>query len=146
MNEIEKKELLSMGCDIHLHQEIKINDQWHHYSMPRVRRNYDLFSLMAGVRGDLDPVVQPKGIPSNPTAITLLDYERMGVDAHTSSWLNMGEVKELYKRVRDSRDFTPREKELEDFGYLFGWEWAQECLKMTGASVSDFRWVFWFDN
>lgn len=42
-----------MGCDIHLHQEVKINGEWHHYRLAEMPRNYEVFEKMAGVRGDV---------------------------------------------------------------------------------------------
>ena len=39
-----------MGCDIHLHAEIKVNGKWEHYAHPHIRRDYRLFAKMASVR------------------------------------------------------------------------------------------------
>ncbi len=44
---IEPKEKL-MGCDIHLHTEVKIANVWHRYGCPSVDRNYRVFAKMAG--------------------------------------------------------------------------------------------------
>lgn len=67
-----------MGCDIHLHTEVKIGGAWHHYSAPCVPRSYALFGKMAGVRGGAAPIALPKGLPCFPSYITALDAARWG--------------------------------------------------------------------
>lgn len=59
-----------MGCDIHLHQEVKIGGEWHHYREQSVSRNYALFAKMAGVRNyglTVTPIDEPRGIPDDAT-------------------------------------------------------------------------------
>lgn len=135
-----------MGCDIHLHQEVKINGEWHHYRHRSIDRSYKLFALMAGVRNNskLEPVVQPKGLPEDLTFLTRYDYEEnWGSDAHTPSWLDPQEVKQVIERF-----FTEDIWEAEKwFGYLFGHSWT-ELLQYPSEmpkGLEDYRFVFWFD-
>ena len=39
-----------MGTDVSLHVEVRIDGEWHHYSFPRVPRDYGMFAKMAGIR------------------------------------------------------------------------------------------------
>lgn len=34
-----------MGCDLHLHAEIKVKDRWEHYSEMKTYRSYEMFGL-----------------------------------------------------------------------------------------------------
>lgn len=79
-----------MGCDIHLHQEVKIGKKWHHYNAPRIGRNYELFAKMIGVRnyGTIEPISTVKMLPDDLSKITKIDLEHWGSDGHSSSWFN----------------------------------------------------------
>lgn len=67
------KEVDCMGCDIHLHIEIKMNGLWRHYSMPHIERDYCLFGVMAGVRGNKDDmIVAPSEIHLNKNTYLVL--------------------------------------------------------------------------
>lgn len=73
-----------MGCDIHAHIEVMINERWHHYSVPRIKRRYALFEKIAGVRGDVcNAIVPPRGIPHDLSTITEICYDREQPDSHT---------------------------------------------------------------
>lgn len=59
-----------MGCDIHAY--IDMDAEWSrqgerpfadHFGHVRIERNYELFGLLAGVRGVGPAVVEPRGIP-----------------------------------------------------------------------------------
>jgi len=146
-----------MGCDIHLHIEIKVkgNNEWQHYNHPNgiyagsnSRRNYTLFAKMADVRNEdkeIEPICYPKGLPEDITLVTKLDHERDNF--HHESWLNLEEIEKLedwwnqqqwYKRGDASTYFE------EYFGYLFGNGFCEHTLKIN--NLQDVRFVFWFDN
>ena len=84
-----------MGCDIHAHFEIKVKNKWLHYDKPNLERNYQLFGKMAGVRGDEKPIVLPRGLPDNISDVTELESKWQEGDAHTHSWFNAKEIKEI---------------------------------------------------
>lgn len=86
-----------MGCDIHLHIEIKLNGKWEHYGCPSIDRNYRLFTKMAGIKNytGITPIAQPKGLPEDLTIITQFDAKDWEDDAHDSSWLNKEEIVQL---------------------------------------------------
>lgn len=150
-----------MGCDIHWHAEIKINGKWEHYAHTYVARNYRLFELMAGVRGDEGNAVSPpKGLPNDCSAVTRLLYAKEEGDAHSMSWLSAAEIAGLEERwalLHDHKMFKGRANITEiknDFEhsvfhcYLFGSSWASFALypDERPKDVEDVRWVFWFDN
>lgn len=134
-----------MGCDIHVHGEVKINGVWHHWSHPRISRSYSLFGKMAGVRDcSQEPIAQPRGIPDDATDTTKFDYAHWGVDAHTPSCLSGAEVDTLVKwynkNIADSFEHS-------ELGYIFGNGW--DVKNNPGdypAGVEDARLIFWFDN
>lgn len=140
-----------MGCDIHLHVEVKIKGKWEHYNHPHINRNYDLFSMMAGVRQYATtptPISQPRGLPGDVSTTTLFDCVYDGSDGHSHSWLSSlqaGAVQNWYKREVDS-DAPPL------FGYLFGnyidsyIENPKDGERLFQMGFSDARVVFWFDN
>lgn len=147
-----------MGCDIHVHVEVKINGKWHHYNHPRLERNYDIFTRMAGVRsegrGDIKPISAPRGMPEDATFITRYSFNRMGVDAHSASWLSAQEVAELGEwaeaRRRDKYNFDKHSFysfEHHEIGYIFrnGWNF-KDYPKDMPEGLEDARAIFWFDN
>lgn len=150
-----------MGCDIHLHIEIKINNEWHHYNHPQIGRNYDLFTKMASVRNysdEIDPISKPKGFPEDTSFTTKFDYERWDSDAHSASWLGAKEIKELaewWAEKYKNEQFPKAWFETTgggNFGYLFGnsYEHFLEYRGKEGggypSELRDVRFVFWFDS
>ena len=113
-----------MGCDIHVHGEVKVAGLWHHYSAPYVSRDYNLFAYMAGVRAGnsgITPIAEPRGIPADISLITWIDYMKMGTDGHTHSWLSGEEVVKLGEKLQEC--ITQKESYywIENiFGYVFG--------------------------
>lgn len=55
-----------MGCDIHGVFQRKVNDVWDDvHTKYECQRDYNLFSILAGVRGDTMPIAQPRGLPED---------------------------------------------------------------------------------
>lgn len=60
-----------MGCDIHMYMEYRdpnnsAYNRWNSFgSRYNVGRNYDMFALLAGVRGGSQPIVAPRGYPND---------------------------------------------------------------------------------
>lgn len=139
-----------MGCDIHLHTEVKIKGTWHHYSCPNVNRHYNLFAKMANVRnnGKIEPISKPRGIPLDAAFLTKFACTDYGMDGHSHSWLNAEEIFILYEEFGCMLDecYSPA------FGYFFGNDWDTFWKYRNGDSdiipegVEDVRYIFWFDN
>ena len=139
-----------MGCDIHLHVELKVDGKWHHYDNVKIGRNYDLFGLMAGVRSiDFSPIVDPKGFP--PDASDMVRYQ-FGYDSyfHTPSWLNEDEIELLKERAKEEGIFNYSfEHETMRGSYLFHNDYTKESLKSLQERyphIEGYRFVFWFDS
>lgn len=142
-----------MGCDVHCHFEIKVDGEWLHYSAPHIDRNYQLFSKMAGVRGEETPIAKPRGLPQDATKTTKLvsDYDC----GHTHSWLSADEIGELARWYEDTfcKKGAWHSFETDGFGYLFGNGWDyKKYPKSDGGydgvpiAIQDVRLVFWFNS
>lgn len=133
-----------MGCDIHLHIEIKIADKWLHYSAPSVARWYALFSKMAGVRGSEETLSPPKGLPVDASEVTLFDFKLWEQDAHSISWLSAKEIERLYEWLRSKAE----DEKFGFFGYLFDNDYGDfvRFPEDNPEGLQDIRFVFWFDN
>lgn len=152
-----------MGCDMHLHVEVKLDGRWEHYAAPGVERSYALFALMADVRNDrvgsLVPISPPKGLPDDITAMTRFDAERWGEDGHSHSWLSADELVVLDERWNaflEEQHMDGFKHDLEHSMlhrcYLFGNSFAgfrkypEDFTRPPKNRITDVRFVFWFDN
>ena len=144
-----------MGCDIHMHTEVKVNGQWYCYGSPSVDR-YLLFALMAGVRNnwDLKPISEPKGMPDDASIVVKLSRKAYGSDGHSDSYLTAAEISELADRwpeaCKEHHGSYDHNDDLEwnFFGYLDGNSWGGFTKYPDDRPkwVEDVRFVFWFDN
>lgn len=150
-----------MGCDIHLHTEVKIGGVWLHYGCPDVTREYKVFAKMAGVRNreycPFTPLASPRGMPSNASALTRFACKAYGVDGHSHSWLGAKEISQLVDFIDDDLKLAGHLGHVgfwscENFGYFFGntwegfWKYSDDNNSGTPNGVEDVRFVFWFDN
>lgn len=152
-----------MGCDIHAHVEIRYQGKWEHYAIPNIDRWYDLFGIMAGVRReDVTPIVPPKGVPSDMSVITQLDWERWGRDAHTASWFNEDEIDKLEEWLNQQKAEADEKKEKYPWNRFDLESGVLNGTYMFGNGLTSFRkyhdidyipkgadavrLVFWFDN
>lgn len=143
-----------MGCDIHAHLEVKIEGIWHHYSTPNIRRNYNLFAKMAGVRNYTEgpdaivPISNPKGLPEQMSFITWFDYKmRWESDGHSMSWLDGDELDYLESWFDSQQQKDEIFAFSRMFGYLFGNGFnVKKYPSDYPKGVEDARLVFWFDN
>lgn len=141
-----------MGCDIHAFVEVKVNDTWHTYAKPRIKRRYDLFEKMAGVRGDVEnAMVAPRGLPQDVALVTKIEADSWGEDGHTYSWLSCREVADLIGWMdRKMKKLCPDEWysfEHMELGYIGGNGWDSFVAgSQSYPRFDDVRLVFWFDN
>ena len=123
-----------MGCDIHAHAERTFDERWdadlifHSGGELDIERWYELFGYLAGVRGENDPIVLPKGFPVRVSEETKESYDDWDSDAHTPTWITFKEMKKLPKKFKGE----PFYKYMEALAKLHG--------------ESNIRMVFWFDN
>ncbi len=136
-----------MGCDIHLHVEIKVRGEWLHYNQPRIKRDYALFTKMAGVRNyddEIDPISEPRGIPLDCTKTTQLVCDHWDTDGHSHSWLSYEEISQLQEWHEKRTDSYF--KFYDNFGYMFGNGWRSKHRCDDPEFLEDVRFIFWFDN
>lgn len=140
-----------MGCDIHLHTEIKVGGKWLCYGSPSISRNYHMFAKMADVRNydDIKEISHPKGLPEDISEVVKLHYKSWESDAHSESWLNVDEIIQLEEFLKEKatkfNTFYYPEKE---WGYLFGNPFGsfKKFRDDYPIEIKDVRFVFWFDN
>lgn len=138
-----------MGTDVHAHFEIKVDGEWLHYSQPRIKRNYELFEKMAGVRGDIKKAIAPiRGLPKDDSKTVYLDNKHWDSDGYGHSWFNSHEVKELIKFHENQKIGNAFKIELDEWGFLYGNGWGEfnEYRNEYPDWVEDFRLIFWFDS
>lgn len=154
-----------MGCDIHLKVEMYGPDEaWHRaedvgpnqwydpeskgvYGQKEIRqewydgRNYELFSVLAGVRGYGPPIIEPRGIPADVSLETKDEWNYWGGDAHTPHWYSLRELLIAEKEgvfdpaVYGQEFLTKVVDRMKDL--------ANEELDGDGERI---RIVLWFDN
>lgn len=167
-----------MGCDIHMHVEIR-NLRWHatdewmcadYFSIldptnpdckPRLEeiygyRNYALFAVLADVRNGGYPCISyPKGLPDDACPYVKEDYESWRSDAHSCSYLTLGELVRFQKSVGPVNDFgydilepliVRLKQRADEFNLIYNFEWDGELAEDTLKKMEDIRIVFWFDN
>lgn len=139
-----------MGTDIRVHIEIKVDDKWHLYSSPYIRRSYRLFSRMADVRAieGYEAIAPPRGRPADLSPITAMlldDY-----DGRSESWLSGEELDQIiydfthpmgrYYVKYDPHDYMTQL----GFGYLLGNGFNPKHNRQD--FIQDCRIVFAFDS
>ena len=108
---------------------------------PYSGRNYDLFYVLAGVRGDkLGQIIHPpKGIPDDATQEIREPYEEWGSDAHSASYYYLSELLEC-----DYGKMNKSELEKNRLDYFF-YDVLNRCKEISD-DTNKFRIIFWFDN
>ena len=145
-----------MGCDIHMHIEVKINDKWEHWSAPNMPRCYPLFNKLAGVRAyddSIKPISEPRGLPDDLSTPTKVAYEWERCDAHDTSWINKEEIDVLEQWVRTELIKTWTKDSwlcLEaHFVHSYccgnGFSGIGNYSNSYPESINDVRFIFWFD-
>lgn len=134
-----------MGTDVEVHMEIKLHPYgpWEHYGHYSPRRDYDIFGMLAGIRGLGPPLVKPRGLPLQMSAVTSFHYDMR--EGHTPSWFTWDEVNTLISYIARHGQNAPApwwtfERWLGDQSYLFGNGWEK-----GNEAVADLRMIFWFD-
>lgn len=104
-----------MGCDIHIFVEKRINNKWEciteieeeedGYLSPKKdiysERNYSLFGLLAGVRGDAKPIKEPAGLPEDVSEIVKKISDRWNGDGHSHSYYTLEDLLKYDKNTQN---------------------------------------------
>lgn len=144
-----------MGCDIHAHIEVKKDGIWHHFSTPKIERNYHLFAVIAGVRMDLArenehirPVAKVHRLPDDISLVTKCCHEQdKSLGIHDTGILTAHDLvmlqEELYRLNPHVERTGIDQYDLEHSifkTYINGNTLAQH------QGWDDVRIIFWFDN
>lgn len=94
-----------MGCDIHMmieYANVDTQDGQPYWSSMGGQynpgRDYSMFELLAGVRGDEDKaIVQPRGLPEHKSW-QANDYYDGSDDLHSHTWLTLEEYRHVLNR------------------------------------------------
>lgn len=149
-----------MGCDIHCFVEKKVDEKyncWQQVKLYKVEeyhqdikvvdpydgRNYDLFSILAGVRGPYEPLVYPRGLPENLSEDVEKERAWMGQDAHTQTWYDLNELfllREVHKSEEEYESFVDFVNWIEFYLHFAG-EWV-----FSDVTPGKYRVVIWFDS
>lgn len=135
-----------MGCDIHTVFQCKRDDKWidipHEFEE---NRQYDLFAWLAGVRGMIEPICEPRGYPPDfvvqddmhPCSIrvapkwrrlSIKDWDTAAIwmGEHSHSWLTADEILSAEPQYAAFAYFTDEVRRLKDeFGevrMVFGFD------------------------
>jgi hypothetical protein len=162
-----------MGCDIHVYLEkytsVNGENKWVNVDHWQINpnfglfenepeydlvpfytgRNYDLFSILAEVRGSFDPIEDPRGLPEDVTDVTRKEYDKWGRDAHTPSHYTLKELKDYLFNNSDNEEIkenlsyfiNPMDRRFKDEFWIDVDDEKRYTIKENG-----FRVVFWFDN
>lgn len=138
-----------MGANIHQHIEVKKDGKWYHYSAPHTERDYLYFGFLSGIRGMAEPVVPLRGLPSDITFVTKVDYEQtkgLGLTPTHEGWIGQSELEEVQFRLNrrfKNTGVNPLEYDLEEH-YLSTYINGSTVARHEGWD--DVRLVFWFDD
>lgn len=136
-----------MGCDIHVHMEMRYKGEWVHHAAPRVERWYELFGILAGVRDSSKaPIVEPKGFPEDASLTTRIEWESEDY-WHDPSWLNEEEIMRLedwLEKQNKDLEFNVLRSFFYGNGYV-GWKRYNE-MESVPEGIDGVRMVFWFDS
>ncbi len=151
-----------MGCDIHVHFEIQIDNKWEYYGIGDFERSYRFFSRLAGVRAydkSVTPIAPNRGLPDDITLMTKQHVADWGIDGHSHSWISSKEYCELYDEFNSVINEVAAKLLNEDFyrvnfdntPYLFNNAFHEFYTELPDVDwppehVQDFRMIFWFDN
>jgi hypothetical protein len=137
-----------MGTDIHVYIEHKSrkNNKYVFDFEADTNRAYSLFGVLAGARGDLDPIYIPRGIPKDVSPETLKEYEDFGADAHTASWLSTEE----YRKCLDFHFRILSERKELSIEHIREWveqyEKIYDYMEYSENEGEPSRIVLWLDN
>lgn len=129
-----------MGCDIHAVFQKKTPEGWEDVdSVWPQDRHYALFGWLAGVRGSVTPISEPRGFPEGFSFdLEAQDHNQEWMGDHSYSWLSAKEILEAPSQVfvRGGEEFHTEDA----FGYFL--DEVQRLQNLHG----EVRLVFGFDS
>ena len=162
-----------MGCDIHVFIEKKTDEKyniWEQVALYRVGkygrqletadpydgRNYSLFGLLAGVRGWMDPLIEPRGLPSNLSEGVEKEERWWEQSYHTPTWYDLSELylyRKMYKSYIRKDESLQEEERAEAYGsFVYFVDCIEHYLDLAqewtwgDIAPSKYRVIMWFDS
>jgi hypothetical protein len=134
-----------MGCDIHAYIDYDhLGSISNLYGRLYLGRDYTLFGLIAGVRGQCHPVVAPRSLPSVTSFSVRYEaysrLEELKPDYHSHTWLTTDEVASVAKEYKK---LVP---ESERGLILLQWQGIHLLMKHLARNSCTPRFVCWFDS
>jgi len=103
-------------------------------------RNYELFSILAGVRGYGPPIIEPRGLPDDIGESVKEEYGEPPRDWHTPHYYYLNELEANIDRFKDPEVYC---QQFIDDVIVRMRKVADEELEGDGTKI---RICFWFDN
>ena len=133
-----------MGCDIHTVIERKHNGNWvaelNLEGGAIESRDYQLFNLLAGVRGE--GPAEPRGLPDDISTSAEMAAANWDSDGHSHSWIDLKEAMALWKIANAHRTDMNSPRLYYKVFSVDDWHMNGE----EGYEQREYRMVFWFDN
>ena len=153
---------IKMGTDIHVYIEARNNktNKWERVNVYKKTedntfepvdvypyRSYNLFSLLAGVRGWHEPFVSPRGLPADLSEEVMAEWKKYENEWHTPSYYDITEL------VAYLRSLPPDNEEEDDYSHSNMSTFVhniEQVLDWNGYygnyNPGHVRVVFWFDS
>lgn len=145
--------MIRMGCNLHGYLEVMEYpeaDKWNWFSVHKLpdTRNYWFYAAIAGVRNyiEIEPISEPKGMPKDPSMMSLSDAIDDGSYGHSHSWLTANELLN-YEWSQKIKEGDTEETILSDSLHTHFKALLTEIAYLATQYGSErVRMVFWFDN
>lgn len=164
-----------MGCDIHCYIEFRRRgdrDNWGGWPRINPGRNYGAFGRLAGVRGQVGPIVPPRGLPSDLSFHARHDNELYICNEPTEGCVTAETAKHYFEKcgskyiMRDGKPIWVTHPDWHTHSWLTADEWEAAItfkshfvqsagdeyeailavMRFFESRGYDTRVVFWFDN
>ena len=133
-----------MATDIWIHVEHRSRNKYVYDFEADGERIYALFGALAGTRGTIDPIYDPRGLPDYVSPEVLEEYRLFEGDAHTPSWLTTIEFRKCLDLT--IKVLSKKEDENNVKTWFQPYEKIYEYMKYCESEGESSRIVFWFDN
>lgn len=129
-----------MGCDIHLHAEMRINGRWEYAGSVEVGRCYTSFGKIAGVRdNNQTQLTYPNGLPEDVNPMTR--FLIMKTTDHSCGFMEGKHLKKYTTWARSDKREEPVIDIVKELKWSFGYEIDEKVIYSK-----DFRLVYGFDS
>lgn len=142
-----------MSTSIHMHLEVKKDDQWLHFAAPNMYYDGVFFDLIAGIHVETDQIVPLRGLPeavpgSEISEVTQFCYEQdqQNFRLHHIGWLGADELILLQKCLNDQYDKSKNDWRSYDLEEHYFHTFINGNAVALHQGWDDIRLIFWFDN